>query len=226
MRMIVTRPGVLLWFLTRPARIAYEVYLLLPFAFLPLAAPHLLLIAAPGFATIVFSAHDASGLLRGLYHYHAVLVPGMLLGAAWALARIARHDDPARRERRRTACLAAMLLLTIATGIAWKDPAYAWPSRDGARLAVVQRASRLIPPEASVAASYVLGPHVARRRDLYTLYSPSHSRAQYLFLSSCEREGCDGMPRARYDAEIAALRADPAYRVVFEEDGIVLLRKR
>ncbi len=226
MRMIVTQPGVVLWFLTRPARLAYEAYLLLPFAFLPLGGPHLLLLAAPNFATIVFSAHDESGLLRGLYHYHAVLVPGMLLGAAWALARMGRRADPARRERLRQAAMVAMVFLTVATGIAWKDPAWARPGLDRSRLAVVHRARRLIPPDASVAASYVLGPHVARRRNLYTLYSPNHAKADYLFLADCRKEGCDGMPRARYDAEIAAFRADPAWLTVFEEDGIVVLRRK
>jgi len=226
MRMIVTQPGVVLWFLMRPARLAYEAYLLLPFAFFPLAGLHLLLIAAPNFTTIVFSAHDESGLLVGLYHYHAVLVPGMLLGTAWALARVARRQDPARRERARLALLAAMAFLTVATGIAWKDPAWAWPGLDRSRLAVVDRARRLIPPDASVAASYVLGPHVAQRRDLYTLYSPNHAKADFLFLANCRRNGCDGMPRARYDAEMAAFRADPAWRPVFEEDGIVVLRRK
>ena len=223
MRIIVTEPGVVIWFLTRPARLAYEAYLLLPFAFLPLAGPHLLLLAAPGFATIVFSAHDESGLLRGLYHYHAALVPGMLLGAAWALSRLWRRGDPARREKLRLAVVVAMLFLTVATAIAWKDPAWAWPALDRRRLAAVDRARRLIPPDAGVAASYVLGPHVARRRNLYTLYSPNHAKADYLFLADCRKEGCDGMPRARYEAEIAAFRADPAWRLLFEGEGILLL---
>ncbi len=226
LRMFVTQPGAVLSFLTRPARLAYEAYLLLPFAFLPLPAPHLLRLAAPGFATIVFSSHDASGLLRGLYHYHAVLVPGLLLGAAWALARVARRAEPARRERLRLALVAAMIFLTVATGIAWRDPAWRWPAQDRARLAVVERARRHIPPDAAVAASYILGPHVARRSDLFTLYSPNRARADTLFLADCRKAGCDGIPKARYDVAIAALRADPAWRTVFEEDGIVVLRRR
>jgi len=225
LRMIVSQPGAVLWFLTRPARLAYEAYLLLPFAFLPLAAPHLLLLAVPAFATIVFSSHDASGLLRGLYHYHVALLPGLLLGAAWALARVARRGDPARRERVRLTILAAMIFLTVATGIAWRDPAWTWPAPDRSRHAVVERARRHIPPDAAVAASYILGPHVARRRDLFTLYSPNHVKADTLFLADCRKPGCDGMPKARYDAAIAALRADPAWRTVFEEDGIVVLRR-
>jgi hypothetical protein len=206
--------------------LAYEAYLLLPFGFLPLAAPDLLALAGPSFATIVFSAHSQGPLLRGHYHYHAILLPWLLLGAAVGLGRLGPSARTGRSNRVRLGGAAAMIALTVATALAWGDGAYRWPRLDRARLAAVERAKRLIPADASVAASYVLGAQVAGRRDLYTLYSPNHVKAQYLFLSDCKEDGCDGMSQARYNDEIAALRARPDYHVVFDEDGIVLLRKR
>ncbi|OGP80973.1 MAG: hypothetical protein A2Y95_12235 [Deltaproteobacteria bacterium RBG_13_65_10] len=220
------KPGVIPWLLTQPTRLAYETYLLLPFGFLPLAGPELLALAGPNFATIVLSAHSEGPLLHGRYHYHAILLPGLLLAAATGLARLGGRAQSRQGDRVRLAGAVAMITLTVATALAWGDDAYHWPTVDNERLAVVTRAKHLIPAHAPVAASYVLGAQVAGRRDLYTLYSPNRERAAYLFLSNCERDGCDGMRKARYDAEIAAIRADPRYDLLFEERGITLLRRR
>jgi uncharacterized membrane protein len=220
------RPGAIPWFLTRPPRLAYYAYLGLPFGLAPLAAPHLLALAAPTFASVVFSTHGGSRLLLGHYHYHALLLPGLLLGAAAGLRRLTRRLPAPRRERVLIAATATMLALTIGTGLAWRDDAYAWPRTDRPRQAAVARAKRLIPPDASVAASYVLGAQVAGRRDLFTLYSPKRSRADYLFIAACEKPGCDGMARARVRAQNDEIRARRDYAVVFEEAGITLLRRR
>jgi uncharacterized membrane protein len=224
--LVSRKPGVIPWLLTRPSRLAYEAYLLLPFGFLPLGAPHLLALAGPSFATIVLSAHSQGPLLRGQYHYHAILVPGLLLGAAAGLGRLRSSARTGHCDRARLGGAAAMIALTVATALAWGDGAYRLPRLDRARLAAVERAKRLIPADASVAASYVLGAQVAGRRDLYTLYSPNHEKAQYLFLSDCKEDGCDGMPKARYDGEIASFLADPRYEPLFKEQGITLLRRR
>jgi uncharacterized membrane protein len=220
------RPGVIPWFLIRPERLAYYAYLAIPFGLTPLAAPQLLALAAPTLASVVFSTHGGALLLLGHYHYHALLLPGLMLAAAAGLRALTQRLAEPRRERVRLAAAATMLALTVATGLAWRDSAYAWPRTDRSRQAAAARARSLIPPEASVAASYVLGAQVAGRRDLHTIYAPRGSLADYVFLASCEKQGCDGMARARVRAHHDAIRSLPAYEVIFEEAGITLLRRR
>jgi uncharacterized membrane protein len=220
------RPGVIPWFLIRPERLAYYAYLAIPFGLTPLAAPQLLTLAAPTLASVVFSTHGGALLLLGHYHYHALLLPGLMLAAAAGLRAVTQRLAEPKRESARLAAAVTMLALTVATGLAWRDAAYAWPRTDRPRQAAVARARSLIPPEASVAASYVLGAQVAGRRDLYTIYAPRGSLADYVFLAGCEKPGCDGMDRERVRAQHDAIRALPAYEVIFEEAGITLLRRR
>ncbi|MDP3939289.1 MAG: DUF2079 domain-containing protein [Deltaproteobacteria bacterium] len=225
-RLAFEQPGLLGGFLTRPERLAYYAYLLLPFAGLPIAAPQLLALGAPTFIGVIFSTHGEGPLLLGHYHYHALILVGLVLGAMGGLAAVAGRQDPARRKPFALAAALAMFVLAIGTGLTWRSDAFTLPPGNPAREAAAAKARALIPPGASVAASYDLGAQVAARRDLFTLYSPKLANAAYVFLSDCRKPGCDGLPRDRYDALIGAIRDDPGYEVAFEEAGIVLLRKR
>jgi uncharacterized membrane protein len=221
----VNEPAVISSHLLRPERLAYYGYLLIPFGFLSLAAPHLLLLAAPTLFSVLFSTHGGSRLLLGHYHYHALALPGLLLAAMAGLGVVSRWVREKIRERFFLAAVMTMLVLTVATGVIWRDKAYAWPRFDRARLESVNRAKALIPPGASVAASYALGSHVAGRRDLYTLYSPKRTGADYIFLSTCKSAGCDGMARVRYDAQMDEILSQSPYELIHDEGGIKLLRR-
>ncbi len=216
-------PGLLASYLLLPERLAYYAYLVLPLALLPLAAPHLLALGLPVLVSVIFSRHGGASLLLGHYHYHAMILPGLLLAAMWGTAAVGRRIGGARFY---PAALATMIALTIGANIAWRSEAGAWPRPDWARVEAASTARALIPPEASAAASYDLGAQIAGRRDLFTLYSPKRAGADYIFLSRCQKRGCDGLARSRYDDLARTIRADPAYEVIFDEAGITLLRRK
>ena len=183
-RLAFQRPEIIASYLLRPERLAYYAYLVLPLALLPLAAPHLLALGLPVLASVIFSRHGGPSLLLGHYHYHAMILPGLLLATMWGTAAIGRRLGGVRFY---PAALATMIALTIGASIAWRSEAFAWPRPDRARVEAVSIAKALIPPEASAAASYDLGAQIAGRRDLFTLYSPKRAGADYVFLSRCQK---------------------------------------
>lgn len=63
--------------------------LLFPFLFLPIFAPHVLLIAGPSFAINLLSSYDPMRTLEG-FHYPAPLVPFVVAAAILGLARLER----------------------------------------------------------------------------------------------------------------------------------------
>ncbi len=86
LRSLVTRPGLVWNILAEPARQIYLRDLLLPFGFLALLAPDLLLLSLPVLLANVLSAYPAQ--FYGEFHYSAPLVPYVAAAAAFGLGRL------------------------------------------------------------------------------------------------------------------------------------------
>lgn len=83
-----TRPGVVWSIATEPARLAYVRGLLMPFGFLSLLAPEIIVLALPVLLANLLSAYPAQ--YYGEFHYSAPLVPHVAVSAAYGLARLWR----------------------------------------------------------------------------------------------------------------------------------------
>jgi len=87
-RSFFTQPGLVWQIASEPARIDYLIGLLMPFGFLSLLAPEILLLALPVLLANLLSAYPAQ--YYGDFHYSAPLVPYFAVAAAYGLGRLWR----------------------------------------------------------------------------------------------------------------------------------------
>jgi uncharacterized membrane protein len=87
-RSFFTQPGVVWQIATEPARVDYLIGLLMPFGFLSLLGPEILLLSLPVLLANLLSAYPAQ--YYGDFHYSAPLVPYVASAAAYGLGRLWR----------------------------------------------------------------------------------------------------------------------------------------
>lgn len=232
LRTALTRPWEPLGLAIRPDRLAYLGRMLGPFAFLPLAGPVGLALAAPALAVNLLSSFPYTRELT--YHYQALVVPALAIGAVEAVARLGRRGRP-------VAAVAALVLLAaaVATSLAWGPSPLGtrfrtgiWPLDADPRQPARERAVRLVPPAAPVSATYTFVPHLTHRRAVYEFPNPwrtvnwgvrgegAHDPRTVRWLVA-DRSTVGPGDRA----QLERLLAGP-FRVVQDRDGIVVARRR
>jgi hypothetical protein len=156
---VLDNPLATLRHIVSPPRPEYVVWLLGPLLGLPVLRPLRLLPGLPLFARNLLAAHPSRVWINR--HYHAAILPAVLVAAIAALAWLPR------RWARRLAV--AALAATIAFNgyavlglLGTEIPVSAGAEADSYRAAL-----QLIPPDAAVAASNRLGAHLADRRWLW-----------------------------------------------------------
>ncbi|NTU78098.1 MAG: DUF2079 domain-containing protein [Chloroflexales bacterium] len=126
--------------------------------------------------------------------------------------------------------LVAMVALVALINVPLKNPvvsAIRYPERP-ARVAIMERMRAEIPPDAKVAATSFLAPHLLPRLELY--YIPGGKmhhqpdEADYAFLDA--RAAGLQAEAAKGNDILARLLADPSWEVVDREDDLYLLRKK
>jgi uncharacterized membrane protein len=205
----------------------YVFDLLWPLGGLPLLSPASLT-AVPELAANLLSSTRTQTSIH--FHYTAGAIPGLLVGAIFGAARIAR------RRRRLAPWLASGAVLVAVVANVRLAPVPPWrkvPGGEsfGAREHVrrphddaLDRAVRLIPPTEPVSATNALGGRLSERRRILSF--PRLAEAQWVAVdvqqpSYLDRISAPG-PNAR---ALRRLRADPQWRLVFSEDGVLLFRR-
>ncbi len=238
----LTRP----WFvaqhiLTLP-KLRYAFDLLFPFAFLPLLKPRILLIPLPIFLLNVLSSFPSQYDITS--HYNGLIVPFLMIAALEAVADIVAQRGlvgksvaplanwvAGRFAWSRMSAVAAtlagvMLLCSVIqqeTVISWVQ-SYALHHAPNPRATAGRALIRQIPNDAPLAITQKLAGNTPDRRAIYMfpgdpLYqSPTLvARADYIIgdeqLSDVEK------------AAIATYRNDPAWQVIDERGGFILLRR-
>jgi uncharacterized membrane protein len=224
-----TKPDVLWSMLSGPKRIAYYGDLLLPLGFLPLLGFELLLPALPDIALNTLSAFAPSRTLD--YHYAVLMLPFLILATIVGIERLARWLGRKRLWLRRGVLIAAGVFVLISMAAYQLDRnhgfvplsdryigSYTIKPRDpnGWQLAAQ------IPPEAVVSGQFNLLSHVSQRQRAHIF--PRIEDAQYVFLDT---QGViePFQTQEEYQAAVAALRADPAFEVISEQDGFILFKR-
>jgi uncharacterized membrane protein len=226
-RTAVTHPG-------RVARAAaerrdgrYVSQLAWPLALLPLLSPASLT-AVPELAANVLSETRTQTSIH--FHYTAGAIPGLvvgaILGAAWLV-------------RRRAGLLPWLSLGVVAVGVVANirlAPIPLWQHVPGGeslgadewRLSahdrVLARAVEVIPDRAAVSATNALGGHLSERRRILSF--PRTAGAGWIAADRRQASYLDRISApVPFAAALRRIRADPRWRLVFSEDGVVVLRR-
>lgn len=226
---VLTHPVEVFLFVVQPAKLAYLALMFAGLLFLPLFAPRELLLVAPIFAINLLSNRVYQYVITE--QYQILAIPGMVIaaiyGAAWLWARVARRVQ--RAERAGALAAAAMVALVALINLPLKNPVVSAlrNAERPERVALMERMKTQIPPDAVVAATSFLAPHLLPREELY--YIPGGKmhhqvdEAEYAFIDT--RASGLRAEAARGNDIVARLRADPAWTIVHEEDGLMLFRK-
>jgi len=198
---MLVNPSYFLKTLLTEVKAVYFLHVFLPLVFLPLRRPFLALLAIPvSFFTLLTTGYPPTVSIS--FHYTLHGVP-YLFGATVLMLRLLsqapavgtpRIDAARSGAIRRTAALGAMAAVmffhSYAFGAIFQHHTFVggfgriefqMSAEDRARWAALQKIVAMIPPDASVAASENLNPHIAARRDAYTLRF-AHGDADYLLL--------------------------------------------
>ncbi|NJK81614.1 MAG: DUF2079 domain-containing protein, partial [Chloroflexaceae bacterium] len=201
-------------------KLGYLFELFAPLLFLALLRPGLLLVALPSLLLNLLSADRIHWSIR--YHYQAFVLPFLIIATLYIVIDITR-------SRKRVGTTLALLLVAVSLlAQVWlRSPLIHLATRDRPteRIAYVQQVLQLIPPDAAVAATSTLGPHVARREQLYfypggdLIYATRLiDNADYLLIDRNE------VPPEQWDALQQQARS-PGWRVLANEHEYLLLAR-
>ena len=190
--------------------LAYLSSLLFPLLFLPFAAPLAALAAVPELALNVLSSTVTQTSIKT--HYAAVAVPALLAATVFGAARLGRPR------------LAYGVLAASVAGMALLGPLGRVELRADAHDAAARRALRLVQPSAPVSATNALGAHLSARERIFSF--PVRREATWIVVDERRLTYLDSLRPERARPALAELRRDPAWRLVFSEDGVLVFRRR
>ncbi|HEY3229541.1 MAG TPA: DUF2079 domain-containing protein, partial [Roseiflexaceae bacterium] len=229
-RTLITRPIFVATYVFGGAdgvmRLRYLLEMFLPFGFLLLLQPRMLLITLPIFALNLLS-NTPNIHASTHYHYQALLIPFMVVGSAYGLEwLIRRTTDDGRRA------LVAVLALSLACNIGFRNPFFSLLTRqvDRMRIAATERLLAQVPPNAPLATTSAIGPHASRRERIFffpgnVIYPEAKiAQAQYLLIDQRELLQ-DEKTRADRLKKLADLAASRQYRRLAEEQGLSLWQR-
>jgi uncharacterized membrane protein len=225
----VTDPAAIVSAATTGRDVAYLGDLLLPLLGLPLLAPLAALTALPELVLNLLSDTRTQTSIH--FHYTAGVLPGLFVAAILGAARLRRRFVIARRPDGR-----AVVAATLVAGV-FLGPLPMWrlvpfgndlSTREHVvrgHAAVAERAIRVIPSGAVVSATNTLGAHLSERRRVLSF--PVLADAEWVAVDT-ERPSYRDVAVAPgpFALAFARLNASGQFAVVFDEDGIVVLRRR
>ncbi len=201
-----------------------------PFGFVNLLAPVTLLLAVPQLLANLLSVNNFTWSLR--FHYVALPLMASMLGFVLGLRRL--------KGNWRTFAVGVALAASIGTAASWGVGPYTpnyragyWPLAANANQAEITHALSLIPPHASVSASYHLVPHLTDRELIFSFPNPFHPRnwgindaqqrdpktVQWLIVLQGDL-GADDQKL------LASLMTGPdALKTVYESNGVLVARR-
>jgi uncharacterized membrane protein len=226
--------GILQTAFTHPLRIVdaafsardlhYLLQLVAPLAALCLLAPLVLVAALPELAINLLSSTTTQTSIH--FHYTAGLIPPLVVGAIFGAKRLSRWSVP----------VAVAVVLAALLGNYRLGPIPGWRHIPGgqqfqstaARVTehdrIAERALGLIPGDAVVSATNTLGAHLSARRRVLSF--PFLEDSKWIAADETQPGYADRYAPVPTATQLAALRRNPEWRLVFEEDGILVFRRR
>jgi uncharacterized membrane protein len=218
---------------THPGRIAHAAFsgrdlhylltLVAPLAGLCLLAPLVLIAALPELAINLLSATPTQTSIH--FHYTAGLIPPLVIAAVLGAKRLSRW----------TLAVAMVAVVAALVGNYRLGPIPGWRDVPGgstfqataARVTdhdrVAARALKLIPKSAVVTATNTLGAHLSARRRVLSF--PYIQDATWIAADETQPGYADRYAPVPTALALAALRRDPDWRLVFEQDGVLVFNR-
>jgi uncharacterized membrane protein len=221
LRTAVTHPWELVT--TAATHWQYLLHLGLPLAFLFLLSPLLLVAALPDLALNLLSATSTQTSIH--FHYTAGLIPPLVIASVLGAAR---------RRRPVAVSLVAVGVALVSNFILGAIPLWhlfpkgetygAFMTRVTAHDRIAARAVRLIPSGVVVSTTNSLGAKLSARRRVLSF--PTIQDATWIAADETRPGYLDqGDKFGPTAARLALLRRDPAWRLVFEQDGVLVFRR-
>ncbi len=227
---LITHPGKFFSLVTQPDRLTYYRQLLVPVAFMPLAAIDVLLIGLPQAAVNSISGHSLTHDIR--YHYSSIVIAAVFLATVESCARLGG------RVVVRRLLVGLILVTSLAANVVWSPSPLGRQYDSGIwavaqpRHQVVRDALKLVPAGAGVSATYNLVPHLTHRVHIYEFPNPwvptnwgangenppDPETADYLVLDVT----LNGTQQGLYDRLVTT---GGPFRIVYDVDGIVVARR-
>jgi uncharacterized membrane protein len=218
---------------THPSRIAHAAFsgrdlryvleLVVPLAALSLLAPLVLIAALPELALNVLSATPTQTSIH--FHYTAGLIPPLVVAAVLGAKRLSRWTIP----------VAMAVVVAALAGNYRLGPIPGWRHVPGgshfqATAAhvtehdrIAARALTLIPRSAVVSATNTLGAHLSARRRILSF--PYIQDATWIAADETQPGYADRYAPLPTALALAALRRNPDWRLVFEQDGVLVFNR-
>jgi uncharacterized membrane protein len=218
---------------THPGRIAHAAFssrdlhylltLVVPLAGLCLLAPLVLIAALPELAVNLLSSTPTQTSIH--FHYTAGLIPPLVIAAVFGATRLSRW----------TLAVAMVAVTAALVGNYWLGPIPGWRHVPGgstfqataARVTehdrIAAHALRLIPKSAVVSATNTLGAHLSARRRVLSF--PYVQDATWIAADETQPGYADRYAPVPTALALAALRRNPDWRLVFEQDGVLVFNR-
>jgi uncharacterized membrane protein len=201
----------------------YLLELVAPLAALSLLAPLVLIAALPELAINLLSATQTQTSIH--FHYTAGLIPPLMIAAVMGAKRLRRWTVPVAMAVVLAALLGNYRLGPI-TG--WRHvPGGAHFQATAARVTdhdrIAARALTLIPRSAVVSATNTLGAHLSARRRVLSF--PFVQEATWIAADETQPGYADRYAPLPTAIQLAALRRNPDWRLVFEQDGVLVFNR-
>jgi uncharacterized membrane protein len=216
-------PAFLFQFAFDRAGLGYLLDLVLPLAGLCLLSP-LALAAVPELAINLLSSTATQSSIH--FHYTAAEIPPLVIAAVFGAARVGpRWRIP----------VAMVVLLTALAGNYRLGAIPFWRELPGGQTLqaaagtvtehdrIAARALRLIPDNAVVSATNSLGAHLSARRRVLSF--PYVQDATWIAADETQPGYADRVAPLPATAQLIWLRRNPAWQLVFEQDGVLVFRR-
>jgi uncharacterized membrane protein len=198
--------------------------LVAPLAALSLLAPLVLIAALPELAINLLSATTTQTSIH--FHYTAGLIPPLVVAAVFGAKRLRRF---------RWLPTAAIVVVAALACNYWLGPIPGWRHVPGgqrflataARVSehdrIAERALKLIPDNAVVSATNTLGAHLSARRRYLSF--PFLEEATWVAADETQPGYADRYAPVPTAVQLAALRRSPEWKLVFEQDGVLVFHR-
>jgi len=224
---LFTHPGTVLGNAFSGGHLDYLLHMALPLAFLFVLSPLLLVAALPEVALNLLSKNPYQSSVH--FHYTAGLIPPLVIASVFGAEALARRRPDSKRW-----IGPAIVLVALASNF-WIGalPVWRWvPGGDAfqqnathvtAHDRIAEKAIAIVPPHAVVSATNSLGAHLSARRRILSF--PRLDDATWVAVDESNGSYLDGTSPLPAALDLAALRRDPAWKLVFEQDGVLVFRR-
>ncbi len=218
----VSSPQKITELLVDDARLSYLHQLLSPLGYLPLAAPLMLIFAAPDLGINILSMK--SELYQIYYQYTAAITPFLFIATTYGIAFLLRHS------KKLSYSLIVLYLVVVGGYFSWiygplpgsKEPNLAMITSPLPHKSDIDDLVVTIPQEYSVATSNSIGSHLSNRRLLFTIPIASESADVIIINRS------DPNPSPSREAHMKIIKDrsnDPHYKIYYDDGNIIAFKK-